>query len=103
MTNLVPTDQIEQIVGARRHPLTHLGRAVSAEQTVYILHSQGCKDQGIDLRECGYSKALDRGIDLIDWQHHQDQVVTLQHVHGYLVPDDDGPSDVDYLNADPDG
>lgn len=46
MTDLVPADQIEQIVGARRHPLAHLGRAVSAEQTVYILHSQRCKGDG---------------------------------------------------------
>lgn len=99
MTDLVPADQIEQIVGARRHPLAHLGRAVSSEQVVYILHSQQCLDSGIDLRSCGYSRALDRGIDLADWQHHQDQVVTLQHVHGFLMPDDDGPADVELLEV----
>lgn len=99
MTDLVPADQIEQIVGARRHPLAHLGRAVSAEQTVYVLHSQQCKDSGIDLRSCGYSVALDNGIDLHDWQNHQDRTVTLQHVHGILMPDDAGPEDIEYLNA----
>lgn len=94
MSALVPADQIEQIVGARRHALAHLGRAVSAEQTVYILHSQACKDSGFDLRSCGYSLALDRGIDVHDWENRQDQVVTLMHEHGYLMPDDDGPDDI---------
>lgn len=62
MSDLVPADQIEQIVGARRHKLAHLGRAVSAEQTVYVLHSFACRDSGIDLRTCVYSRALDAGI-----------------------------------------
>ncbi len=42
-----PADQIEQIVGIRRHSQAHFGRAVSAERTVYILHSQRCLDSGI--------------------------------------------------------
>ncbi|UIU47024.1 hypothetical protein [Microcystis phage MinS1] len=99
MTDLVPADRIEQIVGARRHALAHLGRAVSAEQTVYILHSQRCKDSGIDLRACGYSRALDRGIDLGDWDGHEDQLVTLMHAHGFLMPDDDGPDDIEVLDG----
>lgn len=97
MSDLVPADQVERLVGARRHALAHLGRAVSAEQTFYILHSQTCKDSGIDLRACGYSHALDSGINLGDWRDHQDRTVTLQHVHGCLLPDDDGPDDVEYL------
>lgn len=63
MTNFVPADQIERIVGARRHATHHLGRAVSAEQAVYILHSVACKDSGLDLRECPFSLALDRSSD----------------------------------------
>lgn len=94
MSNLVPADQIEELVGARRHALAHLGRAVSVEQTVYILHSHACKDSGIDLRSCDYSRALDRGIDAGDWRGHEDQVVTLMHVHGFLMPDSDGPDDI---------
>lgn len=101
MTDLVPADQIEQIVGARRHALAHLGRAVSSEQTVYILHSHACKDSGIDLRSCGYSRALDRGIDLSDWVDHQDQTVTLMHVHDFLMPDNDGPDDIEFLSERP--
>lgn len=102
MSALVPADQIEQLVGARRHALAHLGRAVSAEQTVYVLHSQACKDSGIDLRACGYSLALDRGIDPHDWQDRHDQAVTLQHAHGFLMPDDDGPDDIEYLSKETD-
>lgn len=56
MTNIVSADRIEQIVGARRHPTHHLGRAVSAEDRVYILHSHACKESGLDLRTCSYSE-----------------------------------------------
>ena len=86
MTDLVPTDQIERIVGARRHPHQHLGRAVSAEQTVYILHSEKCRDSGTDLRECAYSKALDNGIDLDWWKAHEDKPVVLAPYHDRLIP-----------------
>ena len=67
MSDLVPADQIEGIVGASRHATDHIGRAVSAEQTVYILHSCTCLDSGIDLRDCPYSVALDRGIRPAEW------------------------------------
>lgn len=60
MTDLVPTNQIELIVGLPRHPTRHFGRAVGAR--FYILHSKECKDSGIDLRDCAYSRALDRGL-----------------------------------------
>ena len=97
MSDLVPIDLIEQIVGARRHALAHLGRAVTAEQTVYVLHSQRCKDSGIDLRNCTYSRALDSGIEgLHEWDGQEDQVVTLQVAHGYLLPDPDEPPDIEY-------
>lgn len=62
MSDLVPTADIERIVGIERHQTAHYARAVSAEETVYILHSHDCKNSGIDLRECRYSIALDRGI-----------------------------------------
>lgn len=86
MSNLVPADEIEQIVGARRHSHLHLGRAVSAEQTVYILHSEACRDSGIDLRDCAYSEALDNGIDLGQWYLYQDRAVTLVLFHSQLIP-----------------
>lgn len=77
MTDLVPTDEIEQIVGTRRHATRHYARAVSAEQTVYILHSVLCKNTTPDLRECAFSLALDNGIDQSDWADAEDQPVRV--------------------------
>lgn len=65
MSQLVDPTEIEAIVGAPRHPTLHLGKAVTSEQTLYVLHSQECLDSGIDLRECEYSIALDLGIDRV--------------------------------------
>jgi hypothetical protein len=84
VTDVVPTEDIERIVGAPRAPYDHLGRAVSEEETVYILHSKECLDSGIDLRECRFSKALDNGIDLDDWTHREDAPMVLR-VLGYRV------------------
>jgi hypothetical protein len=86
MSDLVPADQIEQIVGARRHSHQHLGRAVSAEETIYILHSYACKESGIDLRECEWSLALDRGIDPFMWEKRMDQPVVLAFFQDRLFP-----------------
>ena len=77
MSNLVPTDEIEQIVGIERHPTRHYARAASAEQIVYILHSHQCRDSGRDLRECQFSLALDNGIDLGAWTGHEDEPVRV--------------------------
>lgn len=67
MADVVPADQIEEIVGVVRHPTRHLGRAVSDEERVYILHSRECRDSTPDLRHCPYSRALDLGIDPSAW------------------------------------
>jgi hypothetical protein len=93
MTNLVPTDQIESIVGAQRHPTDHIARYVTAEQTVYILHSHACKDWTLDLRNCPYSIALDRGQGedaAPHWQAQADRPVRVQIIDGWLKP---GPAD----------
>ncbi|ART69095.1 hypothetical protein BTO20_11320 [Mycobacterium dioxanotrophicus] len=88
MTDLVPASKIEQIVGADRHQTEHLGRAVSAEETVYILHSHECKDSGIDLRDCPFSVALDLGISLDRWADFEDEPVELwvSAADGRLLP-----------------
>lgn len=86
MSDLVPADQIERAVGARRHSHQHLGRAVSAEQRVYVLHSWECKESGIDLRECEWSLALDRGIEPTDWDGYEDQPVVLAFYKKRLFP-----------------
>jgi hypothetical protein len=87
VSDLVPTEDIERIVGASRHHTAHYGRAVSAEETVYILHSKECLNSGIDLRECQFSIALDRGIS-IRWDQYENVPVELGIVpaSGRLVP-----------------
>lgn len=88
MTDLVDSDRIESIVGVKRHPIEHWARAVSAEQTVYILHGQACLDSGIDLRECRYSKALDKGINVAEWT--EDYPLRVMVSWGRLVPYETG-------------
>lgn len=77
MSDLVPAEDIERIVGVARHPTEHYARAVSAEQRVYILHSQNCKNSGRDLRTCGFSVALDSGIEVAAWKGHEDNAVRV--------------------------
>jgi hypothetical protein len=86
MTDFVDSASIEGIVGAKRHPTAHLGRAVSSDQTVYILHSRRCLASGRDLRECRFSKALDEGISLSRWFGLLDQTVVLVVWKGELRP-----------------
>lgn len=80
----MPADRITEIVGAVRHATRHIGRAVSAERVVYILHSHRCLSSGIDLRQCKYSIALDRGIDTDEWT--EDVPLPLAIVASRLVP-----------------
>lgn len=78
MSKLESTQDIEKIVGAKRHATEHMARAVSAEERLYILHSKECVGTGIDLRECPYSIALDLGIDLYLWEEWQDVPIGLE-------------------------
>lgn len=82
MSKLVPNEDIERIVGAKRHKTDHIGCVTSPDREVFILHSQECLDSGRDLRTCRYSLALDRGIDLEEWVH--DKPVKLQIIGGLL-------------------
>lgn len=77
MTDVVPAEEIERIVGTHRHATRHYARAVSVEQTVYILHSSMCKATVPDLRECPFSLALDNGIDERDWGGHENKAVRV--------------------------
>lgn len=86
MTEIVPADVIERLVGWRRHNRAHIGRAVSTEEVVYILHSAACRDSGIDLRDCRFSLALDEGIDLNRWAGYEDRPVVLGVWESKLVP-----------------
>ncbi len=84
MIERVDADQIERIVGIRRHETWHYGRAVSSEQKVYVLHSSECLNSGIDLYECPYSVALESGIDPEDWPEDIPLPITIHN--GFLVP-----------------
>ncbi|UXA19529.1 hypothetical protein [Mycobacterium sp. SMC-4] len=86
MSDLVPAEDIERIVGVPRHRTVHYGRAVSSEQTVYILHSRECKESGIDLRDCRFSIAMDRGIEMSSWDGHEDTSVILGVWNERLIP-----------------
>lgn len=86
MADLVPSDEIEGIVGAKRHFAQHLGRAVSETETVYVLHSEQCLESGIDLLECEWTKILERGIDPDDWAGFEDRPVALAVRRGRLFP-----------------
>lgn len=70
MAELVDPAEIEQIVGFARHATRHYARVVSAEQVVYILHSQRCVSSGRDLRECPFSIALDNAGRTLGGEQH---------------------------------
>ncbi len=68
---------VRAVVGADRREGEHVGRVVSEEERVYVLHSERCIASGIDLRVCAFSAALDRGIDAAVWREHMDVPVVL--------------------------
>jgi hypothetical protein len=88
MSRLESAELTKQIVGVDRDAVEHFGRAVSAEQRVYILHSQRCVDRQSDLRKCPFSVALDLGIDEDAWCLHEDVPVLLSICpdNGDLLP-----------------
>lgn len=101
MTRLERSDQIETLVGAKRHPTMHLARAISAEQRVYLLHPDDCLARGIDFRSCEYSEALDHGIDLDAWDGQEDQVarVLIDPEHYDLLPAPAPPAELETTAA----
>ena len=86
VTNIVPANQIEEIVGRKRHRRAHFGRAVRDGMMLYILHSQNCLEDTPDLRDCPFSLAADRGISLDAWKDSMDKPVHLMIRHGKLRP-----------------
>lgn len=83
MTDLVDATDIERIVGVPRHATLHLGRAVTAECRVYILHSEECRQRNTDLRACAYSFALDHGEQGPEyWPLDQPLTLSLDVQHG---------------------
>lgn len=69
MTDIVPSEDIESIVGTYRRRYAHIGYADSNTGTFYILHSEICKETCSDLRDCDYSIVLDKNninVTLLD-------------------------------------
>ena len=65
MTDIVPSEDIESIVGTYRRRYSHIGYADYHTGTFYILHSEICKETCPDLRDCDYSIALDNnGVEV---------------------------------------
>lgn len=81
----VPDDQIEQAVGAKRDDF-HIARVVTEHKTIYILHSAACKSSTPDLRDCSYSKAMEKDINADAWVGHMDRPVAIAISNGYLLP-----------------
>lgn len=86
MTQLVNPSEIESIVGAHRQVVAHVGRWITDIDTVFIMHSHHCLDRKIDLRECEYSTALDRGLDPDKWLGKMDVAVFLDVRDEELIP-----------------
>jgi hypothetical protein len=84
MSEIVDASKIEKIVGVKRHARAHFARAVSKEESVYVLHSKNCLEDYEDLRECPFSLALDNGIDVDEW--HQDRPVLVVVKDNKLIP-----------------
>ncbi len=86
MTDPVPANEIERIVGVSRHDTDHIGRAVSAEQRLYILHPKECLATQTDARSCEFSVALDNGIMMSKWGEFEDRPMVLGTFEGRLIP-----------------
>lgn len=86
MAELVDPTKIEAIVGTKRHWALHMGRWVTSENMVYILHSARCIEVYADLRTCPFSRALDAGCDPDEWDDWRDQPVALGMATGTLAP-----------------
>lgn len=78
MTEQVPADRIEELVGIDRHPTLHYARIDTESDRVFILHSGLCLSRRDDLRTCPYSRALDKGIDLLAWGGLEDVTVVVR-------------------------
>lgn len=87
MSERVPADQIEEIVGVERHPTEHRARCDTEAQMVYVLHSHACVQTGVDLRLCRFSRALNRTID-DRWRGWEDRpvVVSIDPETHRLIP-----------------
>ena len=97
MTDLVPADSIEQIVGVRRDPFLHIARAIPADLapssqdpskgTIYLMHPTNCPMRLLNrpLTECRFSHALDVPFPEEHLPYDEPVVVLVGH-RGQLIP-----------------
>lgn len=88
---VVPSDEIEEIVGCLRFKDKHVGYVMSSRKTVYVMHSHYCRDSNVDLRQCKYSLAIEDGIDEEVWSGHMDKPMFVEVEDNTLVPARDVP------------
>ena len=86
MSNKVDPNQIEEIVGTKRNRKAHIGKFVSEEDKVYIMHSRECVVAHEDLRQCKFSLAMDTGLPEKAWNKYADKTVLLGIMKDFLVP-----------------
>ena len=89
MSDKVDPMTIEAFVGVKRHATEHWGKAYSATDRMYVLHSEECRAAYDDLRECPYSLALDKAAAegaMEGWVTF-DEPTRLAIRNGYLVED----------------
>ncbi len=86
MSEIVPADQIEGLVGIERHAIHHYARVNSDEQIFYVLHSKSCLSLERPITQCGFTYALDRGIDEYLWSDFMDTPVRVRVRGGDLLP-----------------
>ncbi len=87
MTDRVPADRIEALVGAQRHQREHIIRGDYNTGRAYILHPTECLDRYSDLRDCPWSLALDRA----DVWLSSDEPSFVRVLDGRLVSGDPVP------------
>lgn len=84
MSNLVPAEMIEKIVGFPRHPYLHYGSAKSEDGLFYILHSEECLTKNEDLRTCEFSIEMDlRGVEF--WEVDTPLLLSIDSVVGGVI------------------
>lgn len=101
MSEIVSPDEIQKAVGgAERDYWLHIGYANTPLDRFYIMHAHTCLSQYTDLRECPYSKALDKqGISADWWEDWYNRPVYLALSHkGFVVPSHNYVRDSDENN-----
>lgn len=79
-------NDIEAIVGIQRHSTVHYGRAVSATDQFYILHSRRCLRDFPDSMDCPFSFSMLHGINRKEWAKWQDMALPIGIRRGMVVP-----------------